>query len=241
MASSCYVPRLGGAKGCHPCNPCAAKSPCNPCNPCAAKKMKGCHPCNPCAAKNPCNPCGAANPCNPCNPCGAGAAAAITDAEAGDAYACIKEALAKAYARAGVASVAGYQGWPAFNTVAYQSATHGGRYVNNYANATGAASYGRFENVGKMPVGSVLAKDSFAVGGDGAVSPGPLFVMEKMPAGFNSGSDDWKYTMIMPNGSLYGTTKGEGSSRVQFCVDCHVPLADMQDSLYFMPEKYRKH
>ena len=46
---------------------------------------------------------------------------------------------------------ADYRGWAIYNTVPYQSATHGGRYVNNYANET-AAAYGKFEDFGEMPV-----------------------------------------------------------------------------------------
>ena len=54
--------------------------------------------------------------------------------------------------------------------------------------------------------------------------------MEKMAAGFNADSNDWRYTMIMPNGSIFGTTNGNNSSKVQFCIDCHQAVQPDQDS-----------
>lgn len=260
-SSKCVVPRLQAALSpCNPCaakapcNPCAAKSPCNPCatkspcNPCAAKApCNPCaakSPCNPCAAKNPCNPCAAAAACNPCNPCGAAKAVEITAEEAKAVYECLNREqhsgeMKDAYEKANVDLVRGYQQWAVFSTAPYQSATHGNRYVTNHANATAATSYGKFENVGKMPVGSVLAKDSFVVNPDGTVAVGPLFAMQKMDAGFNAESDDWMYMMIMANGSVSGATNGVGANNVKFCAECHATVKDAQDSLFFLPEEFR--
>ena len=225
--SGCIVPRLAKAGA---CNPCAAK---NPCNPCAAANA-----CNPCAAKNPCNPCAAKNPCNPCNPCAAGGGAELSNAEAAKAYDCVINKMRTAYGKSGNAVAAGYQGWQRYSKVSFQSATHGGRYVQNYANAKGRA-YGAFEKSGTMPAGAILAKDSFAVSGTGHVAPGPLFVMEKMRAGFNPDGGDWKYTMIMPNGSVFGETKGKNSAGMQFCIECHIAVGADQDSMFFLPEEFR--
>ena len=221
-------------KKCNPCNPCAAKKACNPCNPCAAKKK--CNPCNPCAAKNPCNPCGA---CNPCNPCGAGGSAEISAADAKAVYNCLKGEMRSAYAKAGVGQVAGYQKWLNVASAPYQSGTHGGRYVNNYADAHGDYRYKKFEKAGTMPFGSVLAKDSFVVRPDGKVALGPLFIMQKMGAGFNKASGDWRYMMVMPNGALAGMTKGKGMS-MKFCAECHASVAPDQDHIMLLPEENRK-
>lgn len=240
----------------NPCNPCAAANPCNPCaaNPCTANAASNCviprltksgaNPCNPCTPANPCNPCAAANPCspcaaaNPCNPCAAGTAVELTDAEAATAYDCLREAMRAAYGKSGNATATSYADWRRYSRVAYQSATHGGRYVQNYANAT-ARAYGVFEKAGVMPVGSVLAKDSFLVDGNGKATMGPLFTMEKMPAGFSASSGDWKYTMIMPNGSVFGITNGKNSAGMQFCVECHAAVAEEQDHMMFLPDEYR--
>ena len=226
-------------KACSPCNPCAAKKACNPCNPCAAKKA--CSPCNPCAAKkacSPCNPC-AAKACNPCNPCGAGAVVKISSAEARVVYDCLNGSMTGGYAKAGVKDVQGYTGWTNVSTSPYQSATHGNRYVNNYANKYAAYRYKSFEKAGRMPVGSVIAKDSFLVKANGKVAAGPLFIMKKMPAGFSKDTGNWQYSMIMPNGKLVGTTNGKGSATVKFCAECHASVAEDQDSLFFLPAEYR--
>ena len=133
---------------------------------------------------------------------------------------------------------ADYRSWDIYNTAPYQSATHGGRYVNNYANETGAA-YGKFEDFGEMPVGSILAKDSFTLDGDGEGSSGPLFLMRKMEAGFRPDFGDWEYTLIMPGGNVYGITNAAGSGNVDFCGTCHMAVLD-QDHMFFMPVEYRR-
>ena len=248
-------------KGCNPCaakkgcNPCAAKKGCNPCaakkgcNPCAAKK--GCNPCaakkgcNPCAAKNPCNPCAAKNPCNPCaaknpcNPCSAAAEVKLSKAEANALYNCLKGEMKTAYAKSGNLWAKWYSQWAKFSNQPYVSATHGNRFVHNYASKKAAGPYGKFEKVGKMTRGGILAKDSFTVTPQGRVSVGPLFLMEKMSGGFLKASNDWRYTLIMPNGQTVGTTEGKGSKNVKFCITCHQAVADGQDAMFFLPEEYR--
>ncbi|MCH7487635.1 MAG: hypothetical protein IIC04_11685 [Proteobacteria bacterium] len=244
---------------------------------------------NPCAP-NPCapNPC-AANPCAAKNPCAPAAAAKLTDAAAAAAYQGIKKALRAGYAKSGHPVATAYFQWRRYNKTPYVSETHGGRFVNNYANEV-AKAYGKFEKAGVMPVGSVLAKDSFLVAsgnpcaanpcaaqpcaaqpcaaqpcaanpcaaqpcaanpcaanpcaaqpcaGQAAVQPGPLFIMEKMEAGFSPGTDDWRYSMIMPNGAIYGVTGRPNAAKVDFCAECHGSISEEQDSLFFLPEEYR--
>jgi hypothetical protein len=232
---------LAGAAGAQ--NPCAARNPCAPkaANPCAA------NPCaaNPCAARaNPCapkaaNPC-AANPCaaNPCaaNPCAAGQAVTVTEDQASAMYEALAARLQAGYAKSGIPVASAYQDWERFNTKTYQSATHGERYVNNYANAT-ARDYALYDAEKVLPAGAVLAKDSIVPGANGTAEPGPLFLMEKMPAGFNAASADWMYTLIMPDGSVIGETNGAGSANVTFCAECHAAAGASQ--LFFLPEELR--
>ena len=166
----------------------------------------------------------------------------MTDSEAKGAYSCIKGSLRAGYAKSNLTSATGlkiaqdYQDWTRYSTRSYVSATHGGRFVQNYANMI-AKAYGKYEDVGKLPAGSVVAKDSFAVRA-GKVSAGPLFVMEKMPAGFSVASINWRYTLVMPDGKVIGTTNGKGSKNVEFCYGCHAPAEDT-DSLFLLPEEYR--
>jgi hypothetical protein len=130
-----------------------------------------------------------------------------------------------------------YRAWRRYNTAPYLSATHGNLYINNYVNEAGRA-YGRFEDAGTLPVGAIIAKDSFIVERSGEVRPGPLFVMEKMPKGFNYVSSDWRYIQINPDGEFFGETHGEGDERVAFCIGCHLAV-EQQDHLFFIPGPYR--
>ena len=231
----------------------AADNPCNPCNPCAPaikKKKKMMNPCaaanpcapvNPCAAANPCavanpcapaNPCAAANPCAPASPCAAAQPGELSEAKAREIYEGLMAKMQEAYGASGDPVATEYQGWPRFSTAPYQSATHGNRYVQNYADPKAAGAYGKYEEVGRVPAGGIVAKDSFVVKPDGSVALGPLFVMEKLAAGSSPDTDDWKYTLIMPNGQTMG------GDQTQFCAQCH-KLAAETDSLYFLPEEFR--
>lgn len=163
--------------------------------------------------------------------------AELSPGAAGAVYDGLGDAMAAGYAASGHPVATAYRGWRRYNTAPYRSATHGRRYVNNYANEA-ARAYGRFEAAGAFPEGAVIAKDSFVVGADGAVRPGPLFLMEKMAAGFNYVTADWRYTEIGPDGAVAGTTKGEGAARVEYCIACHLARA-RQDHLYFVPEAMR--
>ena len=163
--------------------------------------------------------------------------ARIGAAEAEAIYRGLAADMADIYGLSGDRRAASYQGWGRYNSAPYLSVTHGQRYVNNYANRL-ARDYGRFEEAGVFPVGAVIAKDSIAITAAGEVYPGPLFVMEKMPEGFSNASGDWRYTMVMPDGSLLGVTKGESAQRVEFCIGCHLAREDF-DHLYFPPRKFR--
>jgi len=158
--------------------------------------------------------------------------------EAERIYAELKEDMAQRYQLSRQPGIANYQRWKRYNRVPYRSTSHGRRFINNYANET-ASAYGRFEKAGRLPVGSVIAKDSFTVSKSGVVEPGPLFMMEKMPDGFSYVSGNWRYTMIMPDGSVFGITKGDGAERVEFCISCHLAV-ERQDHLFLIPTRYRR-
>jgi hypothetical protein len=163
--------------------------------------------------------------------------ARLTPAEAEEIYRQLVDELVAGYAPSDDPAARDYRGWRRYNSAPYLSATHGNLYINNYVNEVGRA-YGRFENAGILPVGAIIAKDSFVVDRNGEVRPGPLFIMEKMAKGFNYVSGDWRYTQIMPDGEVFGTTQGEGAERVEFCIGCHLAV-EQQDHLFFIPTPYR--
>jgi hypothetical protein len=152
-------------------------------------------------------------------------------------YQNIRAEMAAGYALARMPDLRNYLSWRRYNTAPYRSATHGARYVNNYGNRISKA-YGAFERAGILPKGAMLVKDSFTATADGAIYPGPMFAMEKMAAGFNSSSGDWRYSMIMPDGSLFGETGGVNSQSVEFCIGCHA-TREQYDHLFFLPEEFR--
>lgn len=162
----------------------------------------------------------------------------LSDADALSIYSQILDEVVAGYRLSGDPVAKQYRHWRRYNKAPYRSATHGERYVNNYANNR-AEIYGLFEKADTLPEGSILAKDSFAVTTRGDVFTGPLFVMEKMAQGFNPASRDWRYVMVMPDGSLFGMTNGPGSTRVEFCITCHEAAGDENDHLFYVPPRYR--
>lgn len=163
--------------------------------------------------------------------------ASLDKQRATEIYEALKDDLAAGYAKSGQAAAIAYPGWRRVSSAPYRSMTHGNIYIHNYVNETGAA-YAGFEKAGVLPAGTAIAKPSFIVTEDGAVRPGPLFLMEKMPAGFKYVTGDWRYSMIMADGTLFGETQGEDAERVEYCIGCHLAV-EHQDHLFFVPEDYR--
>ncbi|MCP5081745.1 MAG: cytochrome P460 family protein [Alphaproteobacteria bacterium] len=161
----------------------------------------------------------------------------ISDQDAQKAYDALKRGMARGYGMSEHPAAKVYTKWKRYNTAPYLSAGHGRRFLNTHGNVI-AKDYSKYEAAGRFPVGSILAKDSIAITADGKVNPGPLFLMEKMSEGFNHVSGDWKYTMIMPDGSIFGITNGTGAKQVKFCVPCHL-AAEENDHLHFLPERLR--
>ena len=166
------------------------------------------------------------------------APASMSGARAEAVYQAIREQIRTNYASSGDPVTLAYQTWKRYNKTPYRSSNHGERFVNHYANGK-AAGYGRFEKLDPLPAGSIIIKDSFTVTRSGTVMTGPLFMMEKMEAGFASGTGSWRYLMLRPDGSLVGMTGGEDSNRVAFCADCHKTAGAKHDFLFFMPREAR--
>ena len=161
----------------------------------------------------------------------------IAPAEALAIYDNIADAMARGYAASREMAAEQFRKWRQYNSAPYRSATHGNRYVSNYANAK-ASLYGRLKAGEHMPPGAVLAKDAFTVSADGDVYGGPLFIMEKLGQGVSPETGGWRYVMIMPDGSYFGDSTGDSAERVKFCNGCHRVAAN--DYLFFVPAKYRK-
>ena len=161
-----------------------------------------------------------------------------TNEEIKQAQECIWDSLTAGYAKAPTPWAKDFTSWTNVSTQAYQSATHGNRYVMNFADSV-AKDYAKYEKSGVLPVGSVLAKPSFSINGKGEVKPGPLFFMEKHEDGFDKEAQNWKYSMVTPTGKFNGGAAGPTPKGLRFCVNCHVNTGGEYDSLLYVPEDYR--
>jgi hypothetical protein len=162
----------------------------------------------------------------------------LSHAEARKVYDSIADELAEAYGLSREPSAMAFRKWKIYNSAPYLSATHGNRYVNNYANAR-AVGYGSLKPGEKLPVGSILAKDSFTVTADGEVFGAALFVMEKLAAGKSPATGDWRYVMILPDGSYFGDTEGDNAADVAYCHTCH-KVKKRNDFIFYVPKAYRR-
>jgi len=163
--------------------------------------------------------------------------AELSKDDASKLYTALKNRMAARYAMSEMPEIRDYQNWPVFSSAPYLSATHGQRYVTNYANKT-AAGYASLQPGEKLPAGSVLVKDSITVTSNGSVFPGALFGMEKLAAGTSRKTADWRYFMVIPDGSVYGDTTGDNPDLMTYCHECHLAVAD-RDFTFFVPEDYR--
>ena len=163
--------------------------------------------------------------------------AELTQEQANAIYDELKARLDALYAPADLDLIKNYQSWKRYNTAPYISATHGQRFVNNFVNEIGS-DYGKLKSGERYPVGTVLAKDSITVTDDGKTFPGAMFVMEKLPEGRSPETADWRYVMVIPDGSVFGDTIGDEPELVEYCHVCHEAVAD-DDYVFYIPEDYR--
>jgi hypothetical protein len=146
-------------------------------------------------------------------------------------YDCIKDQMAERYAKEGDEIGAGYRSWAVTSTRPAVAGPHGNRFLQTFANDIAAEQYLKFEEeMGPMPVGSVLAKESFALK-KGKARVGPLFIMTKVAEGEAPEAGDWRYDALQPNGKVM-------KIKQSFCADCHLGW-DYRDSLAYPLEEVR--
>lgn len=118
-----------------------------------------------------------------------------------------------------------YTDYQAASTFPAKPGVHSGRYMMTYVNDIGFEAYIKY-GAGEMPVGSVIAKESFKLRPNGAFIPYTLFIMEKVGDDKAPDAGGWLYDRV-----LYDGTKGLKVDQ-QFCHGCHKAFAN-QDSLGF--------
>ncbi len=156
--------------------------------------------------------------------------------EANAVYDQIKQQMAAGYALSSKAPAKTYQEWRQFSSAPYLSSGHGNRYISNFGNEL-SSSYADLDEGSQMPAGAILAKDSFTVTGDKQVFPGALFLMEKLSEDLSPETGNWRYVMILPEGSVFGDTTGGNPESMEFCHDCHQQV-EGTDFLFGIPSRY---
>lgn len=157
----------------------------------------------------------------------------LDNAQVASLYACMKDKMAEGYAKAGDEIGSSYRNWTVTSTQPAVAGAHSNRALQTFANDIAAEQYLKFADEGvEMPVGSVLAKESFSVNKKKKIGRvGPLFIMTKVAAGAAPETDDWVYGGLQPNGKPM-------KFKQAFCHDCHAAWED-QDSLAYPLEEVR--
>lgn len=157
----------------------------------------------------------------------------LTAQQAQALYDCIASDLHAGYAQGPkgwipAQTVADYRNWTPASAHPARPGFHDNRFLTTWVNAVGAAEYLRYdEEAAKMPAGSLIAKESFAVNAQGKVVPGPLFFMEKVGEGVSPETGDWYYYMVAANGAP------QAVNVVTACAECHMGNFGYRDSLGF--------
>lgn len=157
--------------------------------------------------------------------------------EAAAIYDCLKDKMVKGYQKGGkrwipAEYVNGYRDWKAASTGPAAPGVHGGRFLMTYVNDAGFEAYTQYAEGVEMPVGTLIAKESFTVNGKGKAKAGPLFIMEKVAEGASPETGDWHYMMVSPKGAP------QAVNVVSACHDCHSGYEE-QDYLGYPVEEVR--
>ena len=98
------------------------------------------------------------------------------------------------------------------NATRFVSKGHaGGRWEADVYGASSALQTLRVER-GAVPVGTRFVEEHFERGDAGA---GPVFMMEKRPAGFDAARGDWRYVAVGASGEV------AGDGAIESCAGCH--------------------
>lgn len=140
-------------------------------------------------------------------------------------YGCVGDDLAAGYSAEGHEIGSVYREWQATATGPAAPGAHGERFLFTFANEVAYADYVMYRDEGgfTMPVGSVLAKESFNLSKKGKPRRGPLFIMTKVAAGEADEFGNWVYSAVQPKGKVM-------KIKQSFCHDCHQAFSE-QDAM----------
>jgi hypothetical protein len=142
---------------------------------------------------------------------------------AANAYECLLPKMR--YKKSGHRLAESYGGWSRLDNGPFLSKIHGNRYVTVFANDRALTTSSAAPDA-PIVSGVAMATPTFSLTEDGTLEPGPLFLLEKMPKGFNTKAGNWRYTIIGPEGDIIGVTKGQHDEEVDFCRECDRKSSD---------------
>lgn len=158
--------------------------------------------------------------------------------EAHDVYLCLERKMFDGYNTGdkkwvNASHVGQFRTWKAASTLPANPGFHSNRFLFTYVNPIGEAAYTQYRDGVVMPVGTVIAKESFSISSKGKAKPGPLFIMEKVAPGTSPKTGDWFYTMVSAKG------KPQAINVFKACHECHSGFAD-SDFVGFPVEEVRR-
>lgn len=162
----------------------------------------------------------------------------MTHEEALKVYQCIADELYAGYNEVDPgwkhADIVGdYRDWVQVSTIPAAPGFHGGRFLVTWVNETGAEAYTQYAEDPQIPVGTLIAKESFQVTEAGELQRGPLFLMEKVETEASPDTMGWYYMAVAPNGNPMGIDPWKD------CNECHVGNFGHQGGLGYPVEEAR--
>ncbi len=159
--------------------------------------------------------------------------------EAHDVYLCLERKMFDGYNTGpkrwvNPNHVGQYRTWDPVSTLPANPGVHSNRFLFSYVNQIGSATYKQYAEGVSMPVGTVIAKESFTITSKGKAKKGPLFFMEKVAPGTSPKTNDWFYTMVNANG------KPAVINVFKACNECHSGFEDTDFLGYPVEEVRRK-
>lgn len=130
-------------------------------------------------------------------------------------YECIRPDLVTGYQSGDNPVAKGYTDWKAGATGPAKPGFHTNRYLMTYINDIGYSTYVEYATSDVvMPIGSLLAKESYKIKSSGKIKAGPLFIMEKVGVDQAPKADGWLYSAVKANGKPMKVKQS-------FCHSCH--------------------
>jgi hypothetical protein len=125
-----------------------------------------------------------------------------------------------------------YRGWTPVSRVPAAPGFHGARFLLTWVNEVGDEAYLQYAEDPEIPVGTLIAKESFEVG-DGRVVRRPLFLMEKVAEETSPDTMGWYYMMVGADGAPQGIDPWAN------CNECHMGNFGHQGGLGYPVEEAR--